>query len=246
MRSEFRYVNGEGYTLSADRTADGAGSFVWVRSATAPAGFGTNLTAELLQTSLLLGLVDNSELTDEPGPEWLVMRDRFLDDADISFDQVEGWMLTFVDSWGDTYSVRVVLDDAGRLVSLWNVERSFSLLYDRYTGVAPIEVPANYLDGEAGMQVILSEALARTTQVEAEAMGRNADAIAASTGNGNVLDEHLEEAWGEMNCRVDDSCSFDLAAKTFSLTLNGYTCSTTFLIDEYQITTVTDPVCSKN
>lgn len=245
-RSEFRYINGEFYTLSADYTADGAGSFVWVRSDTSPAGTGVKFTAEVLQASLLLGVVDNSGPTDEPGPEWLDWRDRFLDDVDISFDQVDGWMLTFVDSWGDTYSVRVVLDDAGRLVSLWNVERSFSLLYDRYTGVTPIEAPETYLEGETGSQAVLSEALARTTRVEAETMGRNTSAIAASTGNGDVLDEHFEAAWDEMGCRIDDSCSFDLTTKTFSLTQQGYTCSTTFLIDEYQYVTVTDPVCSKN
>lgn len=245
-RSEVRYVNGEWYTLSADRTADGAGSFVWVRSDTSPAGPGVKFTAELLQVSLLLSLVDSPGLTYEPGPAWLVERDRFLDDVDISFDQVDGWLLTFVDSGGDTYSVRVVLDDDGRLVSLWNVERSFSLLYDRYTDVTSIEAPATYLEGETGMQATMSEALVRTTRVNAEVMGRNASAIAASTGNGEVLDEHLEYAWSEMDCRADDSCSFDLATKTFSFTQQGYTCSTTFLIDEYGLVTVTDPVCTKN
>jgi len=245
-RSEFRYINGEFYTLSADYTADGAGSFVWVRSNTSPAGTGVKFTAEMLQASLLLGIFDNSGPADEPGPEWLDWRDYFLDEVDISFDQVDGWMLTSDDSWGDTYSVRVVLDDAGRLVSLWNVKSSFSLLYDRYTGVTPIEAPETHLEGETAMHVVLSEALARTTQLEAEAMGRNTSAIAASTGNGDVLDKHFEAAWDEAGCRADDSCSFDLTTKTFSLTQQDYTCSTTFLIDEYQYVTVTDPVCSKN
>lgn len=245
-RSEFRYVNGEWYILIADRTADEAGSFVWVRNDTSPVGSGVKFTAELLQASLLLGLVDDSGVTEEVDPAWLVARDRFLDEADISFDQVDGWMLTFVDSWGDTYSVRVVLDDDGRLVSLWDVERSFSLLYDRYTGVSPIEAPATYLDGEAGTQAIMSEALARTTQAEAEAMGRNASAIAASEGSDTVLDEHLAYAWDEMGCRVDASCSFDLTTKTFSITERGYTCSTTFLLEAYQLVTVTNPVCTQN
>jgi len=239
---QIRYVNGEWYRVVGAKV----NSPVWVRDDDSnPAGSGVPFTTKLLQAITLLDLF---EIYPESSDSLLTALEHLLANADVSLDQDDGWTLSFDDDGGNNQYIRVVLDDAGRLASLWDVGSNRLLLYDRSTGFAPIGAPETYLEGDDAALAVASEELAHSTRSAAEAMGRNTSAIAALEGNGDVLDKHFEAAWAEWDetrCSYDD-CSFDLTTKTFSLTQQGYTCSTTFLIDEYQSATVTDPACSKN
>lgn len=243
-RNEFRSVNGALYQFIDTHAAEESESFAWIRNDMP----GMNLTPELLQISLLEDALDSDALStgeQSPGPEWLNIRDRFLDDAAISTDQTNGdWLLTGEDGDGYAYSLRVALDDDGR-VSLLRVEDSYMIEYDRRVDVSPIGVPETYLEGEDAGRLFWLRTFALMTGLEAQAIARNAEAIAASEGTGdNVLDTHLESAFGEAGCGKD--CSLDLATKTFSVTELGYTCSAAFIPADEGWLTASRPVCVQN
>jgi len=244
-RTESRSASGALYQFIDTHAADESESFVWIRNGMP----GLNLTPELLQITLLedrdmsLDALDLAELA--PGPEWLNVRDRFLDAADISPDQKDGnWSLTWTDDEGYTHTIGVVLDADARLVSLLNVEESYAIEYERGTEVAPIGAPETYLEGDDAARAVWLNTFALMTREQARAIARNAAAIAASEGSRVPDDTHFEAAFGEANCGKD--CSFALATKTFNLTELGFTCSTTLLPASDGQLVASRPVCVQN